>query len=499
MALPLPQVIPNVGPGGRVVTSMRGANALAQDMLNSMIKGAEAEYAPWTNYANAASKLAYSQFVGPQAIASILSNPATRGMFSKDQYNALAGAFARQINNPALSLSSMPTPFNRSDGMLSHIMNTLSSIGEPSSPPPSSNALIPSAPSSPDNRYEYDQQGNNVMASPQEVERIALRGNNAFNQPLVSPSSPKGRGTSPTYDRLSREALPEGTYGAINPPAVIQAGEAGMKSQISQEAKNIADQWKKRQDEIRDNARASTNAINNIKRMRADYNQLNDIFEAGPFGGRLPAIRGAAQDFDLAANDLMISKLKSWQNQRVTNFDLQLAPTMKPGRYMNKEEFDHAANYEESFHRRQNEVPLFSLAAQRAGLTPAEADAIWVRYANEKPFYDNNKNKILYKNLDSWEDYLTPQSIQETFSPSYKKKMQKYHKNMYGGDRKEDTKIEEQFDKRMNEPGPAVRLLAHKMKLPKFESKQAFLDWYNRQPKVTRDAVKLYLKEKEEK
>ena len=35
MALPLPKVIPDVGPGGGLVTAMRGGNALAQDMLKT--------------------------------------------------------------------------------------------------------------------------------------------------------------------------------------------------------------------------------------------------------------------------------------------------------------------------------------------------------------------------------------------------------------------------------------------------------------------------------
>ena len=42
---------------------MRGINALQDAMLGNKIKGVEAQYAPLTTQANAASKLAYAQLM----------------------------------------------------------------------------------------------------------------------------------------------------------------------------------------------------------------------------------------------------------------------------------------------------------------------------------------------------------------------------------------------------------------------------------------------------
>ena len=75
MALPLPKVVSDVGPGGGIVTGMRGMNALSQDMLDTQIKGVQAQYAPLTTQADAASKLAYANLMGPQFLAKLMGNP----------------------------------------------------------------------------------------------------------------------------------------------------------------------------------------------------------------------------------------------------------------------------------------------------------------------------------------------------------------------------------------------------------------------------------------
>jgi hypothetical protein len=81
MALPLPKVVADVGPGGPFVTSARGLNALKMDQ-------SAAQYAPYTNYANAASKLAYANMLPYQVQATVMSNPMLWQAF-KDKPEAL--------------------------------------------------------------------------------------------------------------------------------------------------------------------------------------------------------------------------------------------------------------------------------------------------------------------------------------------------------------------------------------------------------------------------
>ena len=74
MALPLPSVIPNQGPGGGVVNAMQGMQNLQNMMNENQIKAVQAQYAPMTTQADALSKIAYANLMGPQFLAKLMGN-----------------------------------------------------------------------------------------------------------------------------------------------------------------------------------------------------------------------------------------------------------------------------------------------------------------------------------------------------------------------------------------------------------------------------------------
>jgi len=76
MALPLPRVVADVGPGGGLVTAMGGMNSLANDMLLRQMNQIKKQYLPTTMQAEASSKLAYANLMGPQFLAKLLGNDA---------------------------------------------------------------------------------------------------------------------------------------------------------------------------------------------------------------------------------------------------------------------------------------------------------------------------------------------------------------------------------------------------------------------------------------
>jgi hypothetical protein len=76
MALPLPRVVADVGPGGGLVTAMGGMNSLANDRLLRQMNEIKKQYMPTTMQAEAASKLAYANLMGPQFLAKLLGNDA---------------------------------------------------------------------------------------------------------------------------------------------------------------------------------------------------------------------------------------------------------------------------------------------------------------------------------------------------------------------------------------------------------------------------------------
>jgi hypothetical protein len=94
MALPLPKVVADVEAGGPFVTSARGLNALRQSQLQNKISGIEAQYKPLTTQAEAASKLAYANLMGPQFLAKIMqSDPALANLTDEQKKQAMASIY----------------------------------------------------------------------------------------------------------------------------------------------------------------------------------------------------------------------------------------------------------------------------------------------------------------------------------------------------------------------------------------------------------------------
>ena len=54
--LPLPRVVADVGPGGGIPTALNALNVLQGQGYANQIARSNAEYAPYTNYANAHAK-----------------------------------------------------------------------------------------------------------------------------------------------------------------------------------------------------------------------------------------------------------------------------------------------------------------------------------------------------------------------------------------------------------------------------------------------------------
>jgi hypothetical protein len=487
LRIPLPNA-----PAGSVMEGMGQSNALSNQMIDNQIKQIEAQYAPYNRYADAASKIAYAQFVGPQSIASILNNPATRGMFNPQQYQQLANAFSSQVSNPASTLANLPSPSNMQPrSPFGRLLDYARGIAGGGAAPTTRNVFspqpqqlqqsqqVPQAPASSgvNSGYSYDSQGNNVVASPQEVDAAINRGMS---------------GTSPTYERFSSNITP-GTYGATSPSTVTQVGEKALEEQGKAEARAITDQWQKRQDEIRDQSAGSIEMENQLDRLKQLRGELSKYEKGFPLG-YLPGVTSAAQESGLVENNLIAARLKAWQSNRITNMDIGFGKGMKPGRWMNDESFNNEVNYETGLSKRLQEYSVFSNVAQKKGLSPSQADAVWIRYANEQPFYDPKKKQILHDNLDSWENYLTKDSIDQTFSPSYRKQMEKYKNNMAGANPQQDQKIQQQYSD-VNPQKSGAKLLAKKMEIPKFNNQQEFLNWYNKQDKFVQHAVRIKLGE----
>lgn len=88
MALPLPRTVADVGPGGGLVTAMGGINSLANANLLRQMNAIKKQYLPTTMQAEAASKLAYANLMGPQFLAKIMGNDSAVANMSENQKHA---------------------------------------------------------------------------------------------------------------------------------------------------------------------------------------------------------------------------------------------------------------------------------------------------------------------------------------------------------------------------------------------------------------------------
>lgn len=85
MAIPLPKIIPDVEPGGQVLSGMNRINALTNLMHEAEYNRARAQYAPTTMMAEAASKLAYANLMGPQFLAKMLADTGIKASLNEGQ------------------------------------------------------------------------------------------------------------------------------------------------------------------------------------------------------------------------------------------------------------------------------------------------------------------------------------------------------------------------------------------------------------------------------
>ena len=196
MALPLPKVIPDVGPGGGVVTAMRGTNALTSDMLDNVIKEVQARYAPASEQSKIASQYAYAKYRPAEIAGTFLSSPNLRTM-NQAQQNALAEVYANNLTNPQLQMPpGMPQEPQKGGGLINMLKNALvARMGGQQSPtqqpvnPMSGGMVPPGMPRMP----QPGAQPQNPMAAPPQTPGYttpAMQQNTGMVVPGSNPVSP---------------------------------------------------------------------------------------------------------------------------------------------------------------------------------------------------------------------------------------------------------------------------------------------------------------------
>lgn len=131
MALPLPRVVADVGPGGPLLNAMNAINSYANNAHLKNINKVKEQWAPTTVPAEAYSKLAYANAVGPQMLAKILQNEITAGNLTDEQAKAaLQRTFGAGMGqgNGANAFNFVPP---KNESFMDHVTNAFKNLTAP--------------------------------------------------------------------------------------------------------------------------------------------------------------------------------------------------------------------------------------------------------------------------------------------------------------------------------------------------------------------------------
>ena len=439
MAIPLPKVVADVGPGGPFVTSARGLNSLRREQ-------AEAQYAPYTNYANALSKMAYAQYSPANAIAQIMSGPGA-AQLSREQATALANQFQNILKNSGNYSNNLPVP------------NTGALFGNSLAGNLFSALINKIAPNSQNNM-------NNIPTNNQGMNNLQISPNLPTETSISSPEVSSGGGR---YEKIAKSLRMPGAQGGENPQTGAEAEKARLVTGAGAEATSQVQQQNKMEENDINQANASVEMLNQLKKLRDARSRLYP-FEKGSFAGiplgTGPAITSAAQEADRARSSIANAIASMVQSGHINVADREIALSMKAGREVNDEAFENLTNYAEGAAYRVNEKPAFNRAMASVGLTPSETQILWANYNLKKPFYNSKTHKLDQANLGSWESFYGNQkNIKGAFSPESQKKLSKVNKDVNNGN------VERQFD------------------LTGFKDEADFQKWFKAQNKDTQKYV----------
>lgn len=408
-----------------------------QTGLENYMNFTKAAYEPQKMQADIASKAAYATYSPYSYISKALSDPTTAMLLAQnpDQLKALTTKFANMPTNPYASLQGN----QGSQGSLWDRLKEWTGLSQPKA-----------------EENQSPQQTSSIQAT--QPEKAADL--NAQAPIVTAGGTPVGYSYTPQnlYQQNYIKQFPNSRE-AFN----VKMQNDLWSEQLKEDAKTINSP----QDQI---------AI--LNRMESTYPQLNK-YEKGAYFGTLPAITSNAQNLDRLATTLSANKTRAFQSGHINKADFQTFDRIKGGRSLDKEAFNEAINYNKALAMRDAQLKKFHSDAFNKGMQIQDANNLWSKFIEQYPLFNQKTHKLNDKNYQ-----VSP------FDVSYGNEKNKQN----------EEKTTERSSNQSNSSGsklpvsPAVKILASKIKLPDFDSKEAYNSWYQKQPKITRDAIKEYLR-----
>jgi hypothetical protein len=375
-------------------------HALQKIMLENQKAQAELPYAGALSAANVMSKSSYGQWAPITPLVNLLSNPNIREMLPPAQLNHLTGILSRQLSSPQAydellgQNDESNIPGSNNNGLHQSIMNNrMPGLQQGSQQP---------------QQMGYEQEfGEGNRASPEMIRDVAEHGNNNYGEQ-------KQGGLPPTrFNRNAAQYNVPGSQGGANPQAYAKAQEAGLNTAATSEAQMDQDIYKNMLNNASVTSKGSQSTLNNLNKFHNNYLKLNKFEKGFPLGYG-PRASDAAQIADQSSGSLVADVTRAYQEGRITDENLKTFERNKIGRFMNKKAEQATYEYMKAMTKREKEYLPFVVAARKKDLSSGEIDILWSKYISDRSFYDEKKNKVNEKNLDTWREYLTPNKIIDT-------------------------------------------------------------------------------------
>lgn len=275
------------------------------DTYQNMMKAA---YAPQQTQANINAKNAYASNVGRQMIATVLSNPMAVASMDDAQFKSLLG----QVTNPAGGLSGTAAGSNSggqqtSTGIGGMWDKLMQNVGLKDAPSPAQGQQASPSSGSSSNAYEYNPDGTNVKATPEQVNNIANNGNNAYQNDSANvpqgTSSPAPVNTNGGADNSNQASNIKDAFIAKNFPGTPQGVAAAGRIKAAEVAASTGGtSYQTYRDNVYTSSNSAQNALNDLKDFHSNYNKA---WAKGPLTD-LPIARQLAKldpNYQTAVND----------------------------------------------------------------------------------------------------------------------------------------------------------------------------------------------------
>lgn len=379
------------------------------DTYQNMVKTA---YAPMSQEADILSKSAYATNLPYQVKASILQNPyAVASLYQSGQLDDFIKGFSNVPTNPLEAMGSFFKQDNKSNS--GSFLNSLASglgLNKNTSP----DQLKTS-----DNNYAYDKNGNNITASPSEINQKLNEIQNNRGNPATTPIPMSNQYNVPqgTSNQPMPSGMPQNPLEALiakNMPLTPQGitAAAGAES-AKEEAKETALVKSKSYQDYMNNTYAQTKAAinteNALKDFLYEYDKatLKGPLTANNFTRWLSTLDPNTQAAMNASNNIVLAAAPALIGGKQTDLGRALVKNAKVTTEMLPESVHHIVNNQMQIMDRMIEIPSFNqLAHMKYGINDVnQLQNDFIEYYQKYPII-SKEGKLQPQNAGKYDEFL---------------------------------------------------------------------------------------------